>query len=216
MELIFATGNPNKLKEASAILGKNVTLIMPKKLGYKGEIPETGLTIDDNSKMKCRFIWNKFNRTCFADDTALEVYSLGGAPGVYSARYASLDPPTLDLFPDPAIPALSAADHNDAANRAKLLSELYKVDKRKKNIRAARFRTVITLIHKGTLYTFEGKLEGTIAEKESGLGGFGYDSIFIPEGCSCTFAEMSETQKNAMSHRGIAMRKLANFLSRLQ
>ncbi len=197
MELIFATSNSNKLREAAEILGKEITLIMPKKLGYKGDIPETGNTIDANSKMKCRFVWDKFHKTCFADDTALEVDSLDGAPGVYSARYAG-------------------EDHDDAANRAKLLCELTKVDGRKKNIRAAKFRTVITLIHKGTLYTFEGTMKGTIAEKESGEGGFGYDSVFIPEGCSCTIAEMSENQKNAISHRGIAMRKLANFLSRLQ
>lgn len=197
MELIFATSNSNKLREAAEILGKDTTLIMPKKLGYKGDIPETGATIDANSKMKCRFIWDKFHKTCFADDTALEVDSLDGAPGVYSARYAG-------------------EDHDDSANRAKLLHELTKVDGRKKNIRAAKFRTVITLIHKATLYTFEGTMKGTIAEKESGEGGFGYDSIFIPEGCSCTIAEMSENQKNAISHRGIAMRKLANFLSRLQ
>ncbi|MBR2134665.1 MAG: non-canonical purine NTP pyrophosphatase, partial [Bacteroidales bacterium] len=130
MELIFATNNPNKLKEASDILGKDVTLIMPKKLGYRGDIPETGATIEANSKMKCQFIWNKFNKTCFADDTALEVASLGGAPGVHSARYAG-------------------EGHDDAANRAKLLDELTKVDRRKKNIRAAKFRTVVTLIHKG-------------------------------------------------------------------
>lgn len=197
MELIFATSNTDKLREAGEILGKDITLIMPKKLGYKGDIPETGATIDTNSKMKCRFIWDKFHKTCFADDTALEVESLGGAPGVYSARYAG-------------------EGHDDAANRAKLLHELTKVDGRKKNIRSAKFRTVVTLIHKGTLYSFEGTMKGTIAEKESGEGGFGYDSIFIPEGCSCTIAEMSENQKNAISHRGIAMRKLANFLSRLQ
>ena len=196
MELIFATANPDKVREASEILGKGITLIMPKKLGYKGDIPETGATIEANSKMKCQFIWNKFNKSCFADDTALEVDSLGGAPGVYSARYAG-------------------EGHDSKANIAKLLAELEKVDKRKKNIRAARFRTVITLIHKGTLYTFNGVMNGTIAEKESGEGGFGYDSVFIPEGCSCTFAEMSENQKNAISHRGIAMRKLAHFLSQL-
>lgn len=196
MELIFATANPDKVREASEILGKGITLIMPKKLGYKGDIPETGATIEANSKMKCQFIWNKFNKSCFADDTALEVASLGGAPGVYSARYAG-------------------EQHDSKANIAKLLAELEKVDKRKKNIRAARFRTVITLIHKGTLYTFNGVMNGTIAEKESGEGGFGYDSVFIPEGCSCTFAEMSENQKNAISHRGIAMRKLAHFLSQL-
>lgn len=196
MELIFATANPDKVREASEILGKGITLIMPKKLGYKGDIPETGATIEANSKMKCQFIWNKFNKSCFADDTALEVASLGGAPGVYSARYAG-------------------EGHDSKANIAKLLAELEKVDKRKKNIRAARFRTVITLIHKGTLYTFNGVMNGTIAEKESGEGGFGYDSVFIPEGCNCTFAEMSENQKNAISHRGIAMRKLAHFLSQL-
>ena len=107
MELIFATANPDKLREASEILGKGITLIMPKKLGYKGDIPETGATIEANSKMKCQFIWNKFNKSCFADDTALEVASLGGAPGVYSARYAG-------------------EQHDSKANIAKLLAELEK------------------------------------------------------------------------------------------
>ncbi len=196
MELIFATGNPNKLREASDILSKDITLIMPKNLGFTGEIPETGDTIDANSEMKCRFVFNLFNKSCFADDTALEVAALGGAPGVYSARYAG-------------------NEHNDAANRAKLLNELARVNKNNENTRSARFRTVVTLIHKGSLYTFEGCMNGTIAEKESGDKGFGYDSIFIPDGFSCTVAEMTDIQKNAISHRGIAMRKLANFLASL-
>ena len=134
MELIFATGNPNKLREASDILSKDITLIMPKNLGFTGEIPETGDTIDANSEMKCRFVFNLFNKSCFADDTALEVAALGGAPGVYSARYAG-------------------NEHNDAANRAKLLNELARVNKNNENTRSARFRTVVTLIHKGSLYT---------------------------------------------------------------
>lgn len=197
MELIFATANSNKFKEAAEILGKGVTLIMPKKLGFQGDIPETGATIEANSQQKCRFIWNKFHKTCFADDTALEVDALGGAPGVYSARYAG-------------------EGKDGAANRKKLLEELAaKEDKRKKNSRSARFRTVVTLIHKGTMFTFEGKVEGSIAERECGGGGFGYDALFIPEGCSCCMAEMSDTQKNNISHRGIAMRKLAAFLQTL-
>lgn len=201
MQLIFATGNQNKLREAAEILGKRFALIMPKELGYTGDIPETGLTIEANSREKAQLIWNKFHKTCFADDTGLEVVALNGAPGVYSARYAG-----------------DSKDSN--ANIAKLLDELKSVaasgKSKKYKDRSARFRTVITLIYKGTIFSFEGILNGTIAESPSGEGGFGYDSVFIPEGCSCSLAEVTEEQKNNISHRGIAMRKLANFAERLQ
>jgi XTP/dITP diphosphohydrolase len=200
MQMVFATGNPNKLREAAEILGKEFTLIMPKQLGYEGDIPETGNTVEANSREKAQLIWNMFHKTCFADDTALEVKALNGAPGVYSARYAG-----------------ESKDSN--ANIAKLLDELAKVaasGKAKKcRDRSARFRTVVTLIHQGTVYSFEGILNGTIAESPSGEGGFGYDPVFIPEGCSCSLAEVTEEHKNNISHRGIAMRKLANFAGSL-
>jgi len=200
IEIVFATGNPNKVREAAEILGKGFTLIMPKQLGYEGDIPETSTTIEANSREKAQIIWNKFHKTCFADDTALEVKALDGTPGVYSARYAG-----------------ESKDNN--ANIAKLLDELKKVaaggrTKKCKN-RSARFRTVITLIHQGTVYSFEGILNGTIAEAPSGEGGFGYDPVFIPEGCSCSLAEVTPEHKNNISHRGIAMRKLANFAASL-
>lgn len=201
MQLIFATANSNKLREAAEILGKQFALIMPKELGYTDDIPETGLTIEANSREKAQLIWNKFHKTCFADDTGLEVKALNGAPGVYSARYAG-------------------EGKDSKANIAKLLEELKRVAEsgkaKKFKDRSARFRTVVTLIYKGTIFSFEGILNGTIAETPSGEGGFGYDSVFIPEGCSCTLAEFTEDQKNNISHRGLAMRKLANFADRMQ
>ncbi|HNY06069.1 MAG TPA: non-canonical purine NTP pyrophosphatase, partial [Candidatus Egerieousia sp.] len=155
IEIVFATGNPNKVREAAEILGKEFTLIMPKQLGYESDIPETGTTIENNSREKAQLIWSKFHKTCFADDTALEVKALDGAPGVYSARYAG-----------------ESKDNN--ANIAKLLDELKKVAAsgraKKCKDRSARFRTVITLIHQGTVYSFEGILNGTIAEAPSGEG----------------------------------------------
>lgn len=191
MKIIFATGNPNKVREASEILGKSFTLIMPKELGYSGEIPETGDTIEANSLEKCKFLWDKFGKTCFADDTALEVNALNGEPGVYSARYAG--------------PGKDPSD-----NTLKLLENL-----KGKSDRTARFRTVITLINKGTIYTFEGVLNGRIALEESGKGGFGYDPVFIPDGFSKTLAEITEEEKNAISHRGIVMRKLSDFMNKV-
>lgn len=191
MKIIFATGNPNKVREASEILGKSFTLIMPKELGYSGEIPETGDTIEANSLEKCKFLWDKFSKTCFADDTALEVNALNGEPGVYSARYAG--------------PGKNAAD-----NTIKVLEKLKGAEDR-----TARFRTVITLINKGTIYTFEGVLNGRIALEESGKGGFGYDPVFIPDGFSKTLAEITEEEKNAISHRGIVMRKLSDFMNKV-
>lgn len=191
MEIIFATGNAHKVTEAQKALGGSVTLIMPKELGITEDIPETGNTLEENAIQKCRYLWDKLHRPCFADDTGLEVDALGGAPGIYTARYAgeSKDP---------------------SANMDKLLLELEKVGTSRK----ARFRTVIAYINsEGILQTLEGVLEGSIALKKSGNEGFGYDPVFIPEEYGGkTLAEISLEQKNAISHRGKAMRALKEAL----
>ncbi len=192
MEIIFATGNPHKVTEASKALGENITLIMPKELGIAEEIPETGSTLEENAIQKCRYIWEKLGRNCFADDTGLEVNALGGGPGVHTARYAG-------------------EDKSPGANMDKLLRELEKTEDTCPD-RQARFRTVIALMLEGKLYTFEGILEGRIAREKSGMQGFGYDPVFIPQGYDKTLAEISLDEKNAISHRGTAMRKLRDFL----
>jgi len=195
MEIVFATNNPHKLEEAQGILGEGFELITPASLGFEGDIPETHPTIPENSLQKASFIWEKFGKTCFADDTGLEVDILGGAPGVYSARYAG-------------------ETKSPAANRQKLLKELEGVPFEK---RSAHFICVVTLIEDGVSTSFEGRCEGHIALAESeGVHGFGYDSIFVPEGYDVTMAEMSLEQKAAIAHRGQAMRKLACHLNRNQ
>lgn len=199
MKIIFATGNPHKVIEAGKALGDRFTLIMPKDLGLDEEIPETGNTLEANAIQKCRFLWDKLGKTCFADDTGLETDALGGAPGVYTARYAG------------------PGKGNDA-NMDKLLDELAKTEKEAASrgqaapARSARFRTVVALMMDGSLYLFEGVLEGSIASCKSGTEGFGYDPVFIPDNYSKTLAEISLDEKNNISHRGQAMRKLAAFL----
>ena len=192
MEIIFATGNTHKVTEASKALGKNITLIMPKELGIEEEIPETGNTLKENAIQKCRYVWEKLGKNCFADDTGLEVNALNGGPGVHTARYAG-------------------EDKSPGANMDKLLSELEKIEEKNPG-RQARFRTVVALMLEGKLYTFEGILEGRIAREKSGIQGFGYDPVFIPQGYDKTLAEISLDEKNAISHRGTAMRKLGDFL----
>ncbi len=194
MEIIFATGNAHKAVEAQKALGDSFTLIMPKELGLTGEIPENGDTLQANAIEKAEYLWKKFGKNCFADDTGLEVDALGGAPGVYSARYAG-------------------PDKGSEANMTKLLAELEKVEAETGNAnRAARFRTVVALILDGELHLFNGVLEGKIARTRSGSEGFGYDPVFIPDGYSKTLAEITLEEKNAISHRGKAMRALAQFL----
>ena len=167
---------------------------MPKELGLTEEIPENGDTLQANAIEKAEYLWKKFGKNCFADDTGLEVDALGGAPGVYSARYAG-------------------PDKGSEANMTKLLAELEKVEKETGNTnRAARFRTVAALILDGELHLFNGVLEGEIARTRSGSEGFGYDPIFTPEGYGKTLAEITLEEKNAISHRGKAMRALAQFL----
>lgn len=190
MELIFATANKHKLSEAQAILGNGFSLVVPSQLGLTGEIPETADTLKENAIMKAKFLWDKFGRPCFADDTGLEVDFLDGRPGVYSARYAGIEA-------DPV------------KNMQKLLKELNGA-----NCRKARFLTVVALIlDENRTFLFEGALEGSILEVSSGCGGFGYDPLFMPEGYSKTLAELSAEEKNRISHRGIAMRKLSDFLN---
>lgn len=187
-ELIFATNNVHKLAEVEAVLGDRFRLLTPRDCGITEEIPEEQPTLEGNALQKARYIHERTGRDCFADDTGLEVEALGGAPGVHSARYAT-------------------DGHDFAANNRLLLRNLAGASTRR-----ARFRTVIALILDGRETLFQGAVEGCIAETEAGCGGFGYDPLFVPEGCDRTFAEMTDEQKNALSHRGRAVRKLAEYL----
>ncbi len=188
-ELLFATHNLHKVKEVANIGGSNFYIKNLADYSYFQEIPETEDTFEGNALLKVRFVYNLFGDSCFADDTGLIVPALGNRPGVYSARYAGEN--------------ASYAD-----NVQKLLSELKDI----KN-RDAYFITIIALIFNKKEYLFEGKIEGEIIDEVRGTNGFGYDPIFVPKGYTYTFAEMSDTVKNSMSHRGIAIRKMFNFLS---
>lgn len=199
MKLLFATANKNKLREAAEILGDMVQVISPSELNINADVEETGETLQDNSILKARTLYDLSGLDCFADDTGLEVEVLNGAPGVLTARYAA-------CFPGGALP------HDSEANMNRLLEELSEYSTPES--RRARFRTVITLIYEGRQYCFEGIVSGTIAQGKAGNGGFGYDPIFIPNGFGGrTMAEISEDEKNAISHRGRALRAMAEFLS---
>ena len=187
-KLIFATNNAHKLGEVQALLGDAFTLVTLRECGITEDIPETADTLEGNALQKARYVYEKTGLDCFADDTGLEVDALGGAPGVHSARYAT-------------------DGHDFAANNRLLLKNLEGITDR-----TARFRTVIALILDGVEYTFEGRVDGTIATAESGSEGFGYDPLFVPSGEIITFAQMSAKAKNAISHRGRAVAKLVNFL----
>ena len=191
MKLVFATGNQNKLKEVKAMLPKGITLLSLKDIDSEDDIPETGATVAENASIKARYVSDKFGMDCFADDTGLEVEALGGRPGVYSARYAG--------------PACDPAD-----NILKLLTELKGETNRK-----ARFITVIALRLGEKEYLLEGIVNGRITESVSGTGGFGYDPVFVPDGYTQTFAEMTSEEKNNISHRGIAVKELVAFLSNI-
>ena len=187
-KLIFATHNKHKLEEVKLLLNNEINLLSLTDISFFDEIPEEEDTLEGNARQKAKFIFDLYHQDCFSDDTGLEVLSLNGAPGVHSARYAG-------------------EGHNDAMNRRKLLEQL----KGKQN-RTARFRTVVALWWKGTEYLFEGIVKGEIIAEERGDNGFGYDSLFVPEGYDKTFAEMGEKEKNEISHRGKAIKKLAQFL----
>lgn len=187
-KIIFATNNAHKLSEVQAVLGEEFTLVTLRECGITEDIPETADTLEGNALQKARYVFEKTGADCFADDTGLEVDALNGAPGVHSARYAT-------------------DGHDFAANNRLLLKNLEGVTER-----TARFRTVIALILGGKEYTFEGRVEGTIAEEECGAEGFGYDPLFVPSGEIITFAQMSAEAKNAISHRGRAVAELVKFL----
>ena len=191
MKLVFASGNRGKIREALEILGEGFELLTPAEAGILEDIPETGQTLRENSLQKARYLYERTGMDCFADDTGLEVDCLGGAPGIHTARYAG-----------------EAKD--PAANIDKLLREMEKAG----GSRTARFRTVVTLIVGGETHFYEGVMEGSIAKARSGAGGFGYDPVFMPEGYDCTAAELSEEQKNAISHRGKALRAMAAALKK--
>ena len=203
-KLVFATGNPGKLREAAEILGGEFALVTPAQVGITEEIPETGHTLRANSLQKANYIYEKTGLDCFADDSGLEVDSLGGAPGVETARYAG-------------------PSHDSEANMTKLLTEMARREKEAamartngqstpKATRGARFRTSVTLILGGERHFFDGVMEGSIAKERRGNGGFGYDPIFIPAGYTQTNGELGEEVKNTISHRYKALSAMAAFL----
>lgn len=194
-ELIFATHNEHKAIEIQAILGGSFSVLTLDQAGFSEDVPEEQDTLQGNAVQKAWFVYDKLAKDCFADDTGLEVPALGGVPGVYSARFAER---SGERMPDETV---------SDANIRKLLGQMEGFKDRK-----ARFRTVIALVIKGKEYTFEGIVEGSILGERRGEGGFGYDPVFLPEGCLETFAEMPLAEKNKISHRARAVSKLAQFL----
>ena len=189
-KIVFATGNPNKLKEIKSAI-KSFEIVGLKDLGITEEIPETGDTLKKNALQKAKYVYDKTGLDCFSDDTGLEIEALNYRPGVYSAMYAG-------------------PDCNAENNMRKVLKELE--GKTKRN---AQFKTVIALILHGKKYFFEGLVSGEILKEKSGKDGFGYDPIFRPIGYKESFAEISIAQKNEISHRGLAVKKLVKFLAGL-
>lgn len=188
MKLVFATNNKHKLQEVRDIVGDRVEVLSLADIGCYDDIPETADTLQGNALIKARHIYEKYGLDCFADDTGLEVEALDGAPGVYSARYAG-------------------EECDSEANMQKLLQKLTG-----KTNRNAQFRTVIALIINGEEKLFNGIVKGAIATEKKGDSGFGYDPVFVPEGYSESFAQMSSEMKNSMSHRFRATQQLGDFL----
>ncbi|MFZ2287448.1 MAG: RdgB/HAM1 family non-canonical purine NTP pyrophosphatase [Bacteroidales bacterium] len=188
MELVFATNNKHKIREISDLLDKDYKILGLADLNITEDIPEDAETLSENALFKARFVHDRTGLNVFADDTGLEVDTLGGAPGVYSARYSG-----------------EGRSFDDNIN--KLLREMEGAEDR-----SARFRTVIALIFNGKEYLFEGKVEGVITRDRRGDGGFGYDPVFLAAGYDLTFAEIPLSEKNLISHRARAMRKLLAFL----
>ncbi len=189
--LVFATHNQNKIREIQAKLAHRYKLISLSDLGIAEEIPEIADTFEGNALLKAQYIWNKFGMSCFADDSGLEVDALGGAPGVHSARYAGLQ-------------------KSDKNNIDLLLENLKNCDDT-----SAQFHTCIALILEGEVHYFHGIIRGKLIREKKGTNGFGYDPIFVPDGYDRTFAEMTLAEKNAISHRAIAVEKLVDFLNQL-
>jgi len=188
-DVCFASNNKHKLEEVRSILGPDFRVLSLIEINVHEELPETKNTFEENSHQKAEYLFEKINLPCFADDSGLEVEALHGEPGVFSARYAGLQ-------------------KNDEDNIQLLLKNLKGVENRK-----AQFRTVITFIdQQGNVNFFSGIIKGTLLEEKRGISGFGYDPIFVPVGHTRTFAEMHADEKNSMSHRSIAVKKLEEFL----
>lgn len=194
IELIMATNNAHKLEEVRQILGNKFLVKGLADIGCHEDIPETAETLEGNALQKVRYVHERYKVNCFADDTGLEVEALKGAPGVYTARFGQLNG--------------YGESHDAEANIACLLNKLQGEQNRK-----AQFRTAIALILDGEEHLFEGIVKGEILTSKSGEAGFGYDPVFAPEGHKESFAQMSATEKNAISHRGRAMQKLEQFLN---
>ena len=188
MKIYFATGNSGKLREAREILGPSFEVLSPLDAGVEGEAEETGATFIENSLLKAQFLFDRLGESCFADDSGLEVDALGGAPGFYSARYAG-----------------EHCSFDDNIN--KLLAALDG-----KTNRRADFRTVICLIENGKERFFEGRVDGQILTERHGAEGFGYDPVFMPDRFAVSFAEMPLEVKNSISHRGLAVAKLKEYI----
>lgn len=189
--IIFATGNSNKVKEIQALIGDKYDILSLKDVNCTEDIPETADTLIGNAIQKAEYVYEKFGKNCFADDTGLMVEALDGEPGVYSARYAG--------------------EQKNSEDNMNLLLEKLSTEQNRK----AKFQTAICLIWDGQQHIFLGEVEGEITMDRSGNEGFGYDPIFLPTGYDQTFAEMSLEDKNKISHRGKAVRKLVEFLSQL-
>ncbi|MAZ30550.1 MAG: non-canonical purine NTP pyrophosphatase [Flavobacteriales bacterium] len=191
MKIVFATNNLNKLKEIKAFMPQGIDIISLEEVGCFEDIPETGDKLKDNALEKARYLKNYYGFDCFADDSGLEIETLNGAPGVYSARYAG-------------------PERNSQANMDKVLKELEGHFNRK-----AKFRTSIALILNGKEYLFEGIVDGNISLEKNGNEGFGYDPIFFPENSDRSFGQMHIEEKGRISHRGRAVKKLVDFITSL-
>ena len=190
MKIVFATNNPNKLAEIRQLMPKGIVILSLKDINCFEELPETSETLEDNAAQKAFYVFDNYGQNCFADDTGLEIDALDGRPGVYSARYAGLECKPED-------------------NIQKILEEM----KGEMN-RDASFRTIISLVIDGKEFQFEGEVEGQIIPEKWGKKGFGYDPIFLADGHEKSFAQMSMEEKGAISHRGLAVKKLIQFLEK--
>ncbi len=188
MEICFATNNQHKLNEVRALLNPELKIVSLEDIGCREELKEDGATLESNALQKAEYVYQQYKINCFADDTGLEVEALGGEPGVISARYAG--------------------DHRNNEDNIRLLLKNLKNHKNRK----AQFRTVISLILEGQIYKFQGVVKGVIINEKRGEEGFGYDSVFIPDGYHRTFAEMTMAEKGKISHRGKAVEELVRFL----
>jgi XTP/dITP diphosphohydrolase len=190
MKLVFATNNPNKLAEIRMLVPSSIEILSLKDINCNKELPETSDNLEDNASQKAYFVYDNYGYNCFADDTGLEIEALDGRPGVYSARYAGEDCVSED-------------------NMQKVLGEMQGEDNRD-----ACFRTIISLVIDGKEFQFEGQVDGQIIPEKWGDKGFGYDPIFLPDGFEESFAQMSVQRKNEISHRGLAVKQLIEFLKK--